>query len=61
MQLCYCLKDDVDHWVYEELALRTLVSNFYSSLYSSAGHSNFIFATRSSFPDILMQDLELLS
>lgn len=54
------LKDDADNWVFEDDALRNLVSNFYSSLFTTFGIINVDFPTGCSFPTIFSQDLEFL-
>lgn len=54
------LKNDADVWVYEDRALRHLVSNFYSGLFTTSGISHISYSTCSSFPVIDVQDLAAL-
>lgn len=55
------LKNDADIWIYEDRALRQLVSNFYSAHFTTSIISHISYISCSSFPVIDVHDLAALS
>lgn len=54
------LKDVADNWVFEEDALRKLVHDFYTTLFTSFGIMLGNYDTCNSFPFISLQDMDML-